>query len=398
MKTASQQEFDVVIVGGGVIGLCTARELRKAGVERVAILEKNSACGMGASFAAAGMLAPQVEADKADVFFRFCQSGRDFYPHFAEELFSQTNFDIELEQTGTLYLAFTNEDLSELENRFNWQNALGLPIEKLTGKEVLKLEPNISAQVLGALRFPLDWQVNTNRLIESLNRDLQGRALNKLVQKNHLDKLRERTGGEFISGDVKSLSFENNGKILIKTDVEIFCSRKVVIAAGAWTSFLELPTDLNFQIKIEPVRGQILSFRHVEGLFKHVINSLRGYVVPRLYSDILVGATVEKVGFENYPTGAGVASLLGTAFEISDHFQKLNFKKVSVGLRPQTADGWPLLGEYPESSGLFWATGHYRNGILLAPVTGKLIAEKIVQNIDSPFLQIFNPNRFLNDS
>ena len=397
MNFAEKQEFDVLIIGGGVIGLSIARELRKNGVERVAIVEKHSACGMGASFVAAGMLAPQVEADSFDDFFRLCQQSRDLYPNFAAELYAQTKFDVELEQTGTLYLAFNEKDLSELENRFAWQRVANLPVEKLTTKEVLDLEPNVSSQVLGALRFPLDWQVNTRRLIESLNKNLQGFGLNKFMQRNYLDKSRDRDGGEFISRTVTSLQFEEDKEIIIKTERETFSASFVVIASGAWTSLLNLPENIKLNAEIEPIRGQIMSFRHTE-LFKHVIYTPRGYVVPRMYAEILVGATVERAGFDSYPTGAGVSLLLQTAFEISPKFPNLSFKKMSVGLRPKSPDGWPLLGEYPADSGLYFATGHYRNGILLAPITAKILADKIVNNTDSPFLKIFNPSRFVNHS
>lgn len=389
------QEFNVIIIGGGVIGLSIARELKKNGVERVAILEKRNVCGTEASLAAAGMLAPQAEADKADDFFRLCQQSRDLYPQFAAELFTQTQFDIDLEQTGTLYIAFDEKDLEELENRFAWQSAANLPVEKLSIKEVLKLEPNLSSKILGSLRFPFDWQVDTRRLIESLNKDLQGYSLNKWMQDNQLDKVRERTGGLFISRGVKSLDFIESGKIKVKTDIETFSAASVVIATGAWTSVLNLPNDL--KIEIEPIRGQIINFDGGERIFRHTIYSSRGYAVTRVWGQVLVGATVEKAGFDCHPTGAGVASLLQTAFSISNSFQDMRFKKVSVGLRPKTPDGLPLLGEFPENSGLYFATGHYRNGILLAPITGKLIAEKIAKGVDSPFLKVFNPSRFVNN-
>ncbi len=382
MSLAEKQEFDVIVVGGGVIGLSIARELCKQGVERVAILERNSDCGAEASRAAAGMLAPQAEANKADDFFRLCQQSRDFYKEFARELLAESGTSIELEQTGTLYLAFNKADLSKLENRFDWQTAADLPIEKLTAKQILELEPNVSPNVAGGLRFGFDWQVNTSKLIESLKRNLSSCKPNNSAH-----------GAEFINQTVESVRFDDNKRIVVQTNIGEFYASSVVVAAGAWSSFLDLPGDL--KIEVEPIRGQILRFQH-KALFRHVIYSPRGYVVPRLDSEILVGATVEKAGFEQFPTGAGVSSLLQTAFEISEHFQNLNFSRVLVGLRPKTPDGLPLLGEYPENSGLYFATGHYRNGILLAPLTAKIIADKIVNKIDSPFLKTFNPSRFVN--
>ena len=160
---------EVLIIGGGIIGLSLARELKCKGIERVSILEKNSMCGAEASSAAAGMLAPQAEANQDDEFFRFCQASRDLYPRFAQELFDESGVDIELDQTGTLYLAFTENDAEELEKRFEWQKNAGLEVEKLSAKEILEIEPNVSPNVLSGLRFPLDWQVENRKIIEAFN-------------------------------------------------------------------------------------------------------------------------------------------------------------------------------------------------------------------------------------
>lgn len=372
------QEFDVIIIGGGIIGLSIARELKKNGVERVAILEKHPVCGKEASSAAAGMLAPQAEANRADDFFRLCQQSRDFYPQLAAELLEETGVDIELDQTGTLYLAFDEEDLEEIERRFEWQRAAGLPVEKLNEWDVAALEPNLSKFVAGALRFPLDWQVENART---------GEALFKSAAPNCV-----------FETQVQSLIFDNGKVSGVKTDRERILASTIIVASGAWASLIELPENIANAVRVAPVRGQILSFADDKKLFRHIIYSPRGYVVPRADNRILVGATVENAGFENRVTGAGVASLLKTAFEISPQLQNLTLSKTWAGLRPKTPDGLPLLGEFPENSNLYFATGHYRNGILLAPITGKLIAEKIVKAADSPFLKIFNPSRFVNNS
>jgi glycine oxidase len=380
------QEFDVIIIGGGVIGLSIARELKKNGVERVAILEKNGVCGKEASSAAAGMLAPQAEADKADDFFRFCQESRDLYPQFAAELLEEKGIDIELDQTGTLYLAFDEEDLEEIERRFEWQQAAGLPVEKLDEWDIAAVEPNLSKFVVGALRFPLDWQVENKKIIDALVR----RAKNEKQP-------------EVVPAEIDDLLF-NNGKVIgAKSFYREFFAPVVVIASGAWTSLINYSENVAESVKVTPIRGQMMTFtspnlNYGEKLFQHVIYSPRGYIVPRRDKRILVGATVENVGFQFGVTGAGLASLLEIAFEISPQFRNLILKKTWAGLRPKTPDGLPLLGEYPENSGLYFATGHYRNGILLAPITGKLIAEKIAKGVDSPFLKIFNPSRFVNNS
>ena len=382
---------EVLIIGGGVIGLSIARELSKKGVKKIEILEKNSVCGMEASDAAAGMLAPQPEADRADDFFHFCQASRDLYPDFARELFEETGVDIELDRTGTLYLAFTEKDAEELEKRFVWQKKTNLNVEKLSAREILKIEPNVSPDVLFGLRFPMDWQVENRRLVEAL-----GKSLPK--QKGSIERPFNADGS--LSGTAKKLLFEKNRVVGVETEHGEIFARVVIIASGAWTSLIKDEFNLLSSIKVKPIRGQMIAFKedcasnNYVRLFRHVIYSSRGYVVPRKDYRILVGATVEDVGFENRTTGAGAAVLLNTAFEISPLFKNLSLKNSWSGLRPFAADGLPILGAFPDIENLFVATAHYRNGILLAPLTAKILANEVVGDSTSEYLKTFGLRRF----
>lgn len=364
---------EVLIIGGGIIGLSIARELRKKGVRKVRVLEKNLACGMEASNAAAGMLAPQAEADNNDDFFNFCQTSRDLYPNFAEELLEETGIDIELDRTGTLYLAFTEKDKGELESRFFWQKRANLQVEKLSAKEVLEIEPNVSPKVLFGLRFAMDWQVENRKIIEAFVK----------TEKS-----------EFVAREVKSLIFENYKVIGVKTDLEKIYAPIVIIASGAWTSLIKDKFDLLSNIKVKPIRGQMIAFNNSKKLFRHVIYNHRGYAVPRKDCRILVGATVEDVGFNNQTNDVDSASLVKVALEISPAFENLCLKNTWASLRPFAADGLPILGEFPEIENLYIATAHYRNGILLAPLTAKILANKIVGNVESKYLKTFSPRRF----
>jgi len=375
---------DILIVGGGIIGLSLAWSLRKCGVDKITILEQNE-CGREASSAAAGILAPQAEADCADDFFRFCQESRDLYPQFAEDLFSETDVDVELDRTGTLYLAFTEKDAEELGNRYTWQKNANLSVEKLSAKEVLEIEPNVSSDVLFGLRFPLDWQVENRKIIE---------ALIKLLPKQKGSVQKPVNSDGSFSGTARRLLLEGDRVMGVETDLGVLSAPIVVIASGAWTSLIEDKFNLLSDIKIKPMRGQMLAFNDNYKLFRHVIYSPRGYLVPRKNNRILVGATVEDVGFDSRTTGAGAASLLNTAFEIAPEFKNLSLKKTWAGLRPFAADGLPVLGAIPEIENLFIATAHYRNGILLAPKTAEILADKIVGNVESKYLEIFNPRRF----
>jgi len=375
---------DVLIVGGGIVGLSLARSLRNRGVDKITILEQNE-CGREASYAAAGMLAPQAEADCADDFFRFCQESRDLYPQFAEDLFSDTGVDVELDRTGTLYLAFTEKDAEEIEHRYVWQKNANLSVEKLSAKEVLEIEPNVSPDVLFGLRFPLDWQVENRKVIE---------ALIKLLPKQKGSVQKPVNSDGSFSGKARRLIFEGDRITGVETDLGVFSASIVVVASGAWTSLIEDKFNLLSDIKIKPVRGQMLAFNGDYKLFRHVIYSRRGYLVPRKNNRILVGATVEDVGFDSRTTGAGAASLLNTAFEIAPEFKNLSLKKHWAGLRPFAADGLPILGATAEIENLFIATAHFRNGILLAPKTAEILADKIVGTGESEYLEIFSPRRF----
>lgn len=388
----SIQTADILIIGGGIIGLSLARELKRRGVRNVKILERNSMCGIEASSAAAGMLAPQAEADFADDFFRFCSASRDLYPNFAQELFEETGVDIELDQTGTLYLAFDEHDAEELEKRFEWQAKANLKVEKLTAQEVLEIEPNISRAVHEALFFPNDWQVENRKIISALQKSAE---LNKIEI--------------YTDSEVKNLLFQQdspNGSPKIigaETDERKFFADTIVLATGAWTSLINsriklVERDVNFVLlpTVRPIRGQMLCFNPAERLFSKVIYTPRGYLVPRGDYRILIGATVEDVGFDKNLTQSGTDYLRQTAFEISPNLANYEIFDQWAGLRPRAADGLPILGAPPyKFQNLYLATGHFRNGILLAPLTAKILADKIVENVDSKYLENFNMNRLL---
>lgn len=371
----------VVIVGGGVIGLVVARALALRGCNDVIIIERGS-LGAEASSAAAGMLAPQAEADQDDDFFQLACRSRDMYPAFAAALLEETGVDIELETTGTLYLAFTDADTAGLRKRFDWQTRAGLNLQMLDGDDARLLEPAISENVCAALKFPFDMQVENRRLISALTAST------------------EKLGVRLVTGTTASaLQTSYRGVEGVETSRGLVSARSVVIASGAWTSSLRLTaralsckTLPNFQI--EPVRGQMLCFEAVPPIARHVIYSPRGYLVPRRDGRLLAGSTTELVGFDRRVTAAGVSSILSAALEISPRIAELQRTASWAGLRPRAADGLPVLGRYAEIDGLFYATGHYRNGILLAPITGELIAGAIVDQLASTSLSFFSPDRF----
>jgi glycine oxidase ThiO len=365
---------EILIIGGGVIGLALARSLKKLAAGRITILERGTV-GRESSFAAAGMLAPQAETDKLDDFFYFCNESNKLYPQFAAELLDETGIDIELDCAGTLYLAFSDADVREINRRYVWQKGAGLAIEHLTAEEIRRSEPFVSPDVREGLFFPNDRQVENRKLLS---------ALQKFAELNEIQIVENAEVGNLIVKNGKATGAE--------TETGMFAAETIILTAGAWTSLVKVNNlDLPFQVR--PIRGQMLSFQAARRFFQRVIYSPRGYLVPRLDGRILAGATVEDVGFDKSVTGAGIDFLHEHALEIAPSLANLEINDKWSGLRPLAADGMPVLGALPEADNLFAATAHYRNGILLAPITAETLASKIVNNVESRYLQIFSPQR-----
>ncbi|HEX8707900.1 MAG TPA: glycine oxidase ThiO [Pyrinomonadaceae bacterium] len=374
---AGAETADVVVVGGGVIGLSIARSLAVKGAGRVALFER-ARPGAEASFAAGGMLAPQAEANRADPFFELACASRDLYPEFARALCEETGVDIELERTGTLYLAFTENDEEELARRSRWQRRAGLLVEELSAEEARRLEPCISTEVRSALRFPLDVQVENRLLVAALTASI------------------ERHGVRLLAGiNVGSVVVERGQVEGVETSGGRFSAPVVIVAGGAWTSQVRLAGARSVQpVRVEPVRGQMLCFEARPRLARHVIYSPRGYIVPRMDGRLLAGSTTERAGFDKSVTAEGVALIKRHAAEIAPALRALPLADSWAGLRPRTADELPVLGAAADVRGLYYATGHYRNGILLAPLTGELVAEQVLTGRSAPLMEAFSPDRF----
>lgn len=367
--------FEILIIGGGVIGLAMARELHKQGVGNIGVVEKG-AVGREASYAAGGMLAAQAETDRQDDFFELCRESRNLYPALAESLLDETGIDIELEQSGTFYLAFNDHDAQEIRKRYEWQKAAGLRVEQIDRRAILEAEPLVSPEVFEGLYFPDDWQVENRKLLAAFERYAR---LNRI-------RIYDQT-------EVLNLVTENGKLTLVETNNGLFASEKVILASGAWTSLIKAAGE-NIRMDVQPIRGQMIGFQMLERQLRHIIYSPQGYVIPRLDGRILAGATTEDVGFDNQTTEAGVESILKNSVEIVPSLGKLGLSDKWPGLRPYATDGLPILGAIPEIENLFVATAHYRNGILLAPITAKLMADLVVNHQSSEYLEMFGVRRF----
>ncbi|CAN5332956.1 glycine oxidase ThiO [soil metagenome] len=365
---------DVLVIGGGVIGLSIAREFHKKGLRKIAILERGK-IGKESSYAAAGMLSPNVESEKIDNFYLFCSESNKLYPNFAAELFDETAVDIEYECRGTLYLAFNQAEVSEIRRRFEWQKSAGFEVESLSAMETHKIEPFVSPNILESMFYPNDGQVENRQLLN---------ALKKYCEINKIE-FYENT-------EIENLLIENGKIIGAATAYEKHFAEKVILTTGAWTSFVKAE---NFTMpKVKPIRGQMISFQTAKRLFDKVIYSPRGYLVPRRDGRILIGATVEDVGFDKKVTDTGTEFLRETAAEIAPGLANLEIKENWAGLRPVSTDGLPILGEFSGIKNFFIATAHYRNGILLAPLTAKILTDKIVDKKESDYLKIYGLHRF----
>ena len=376
---------DAVVVGGGVVGLSAARELARRGLS-VALTERGHV-GAEASWAAGGMLAPQSEAERADAFFRLACAARDLYPDLAAALREETGVDIELDQTGTLYVALTDADAAECEHRYSWQSRAGLAVEQLTGDEARALEPNVSPRAVAALRFPSDWQVESRRLVAALALSARRAGV----------RIYEHTEASSI---LTSVAGRVRG---IETSRGTLEADAVVVACGAWTSLLSAGDEAGAVAaataavpRVEPVRGQMLCYEMgaAAPFVRHVVYSPRGYLVPRRDGRLLAGSTTERVGFDKSVTARGRAEIVSHAEEIAPALRALRLADEWAGLRPRADDDWPVIGPHAGIKNLFYATAHYRNGILLAPLTGRLVAEMIAGEAADELILPFSPERF----
>jgi glycine oxidase len=371
----ANQSAEVAIIGGGVIGLCIARALAQRGVRGVVVIERHE-CGREASWAAGGILAPQIEADASDDFFRLACASRDLYPRFAADLRAESEIDVELDTTGTMYLAFSEDEEAELRHRIEWQRTQGLRVEWLTGDEARAVEPCLSTNVRSAVRFPDDYQVDNRKLIGAL----------VIANQRHGVRLINNCG-------VRKIQITDDAVTGIQTELGFLNAKKIVIAAGAWSSSIQAEEALLPRLDIEPVRGQMLCF-NAPGLARHVIYSSRGYIIPRRDGRLLAGSTSEHVGFDKRVTEAGIDAIRSMAIEIAPALQNISIVDSWAGFRPRAQDDLPVLGPVEDVPGLFYATGHYRNGILLAPITGEIIAESMIGRNSSSLFGCFSPDRF----
>jgi glycine oxidase len=373
------EQTDAVVIGAGVIGCAVAWRLGQAGM-RVVVVERGRVGGE-ASQAAAGMLAPLAEADRKDEFFNLTVASLATYADFARELKASSGVDVEYRDEGTLCLALTENDEEELERRWQWLHEAGLNVRRLNAGCALKLEPLLNQTLRFALKFPGDHQVDNRRLMTALHGAARNAGIEFLTHTEARELLTENVAGRSRVSGVATARGEIN-------------ARTVVIAAGSWSSLLRCDEAQRFEV--EPARGQMAALEMPAQAVRHVIYSRRGYLVPRLGGYLIAGSTAERAGYDKRVTAGGMASVINNAIEIMPCVADQAVIETWAGLRPRAPDDLPILGPDPRVEGLIYATGHYRNGILLAPITARAIGELVIKGESSVDLAPFSVARFSN--
>lgn len=364
---------DVLVVGGGVVGCAVAWELAKAGLG-VTVVERGTP-GCEASGAGAGMLAPQAESSAPSPSLRLGLASKALYAELAAELRERTGVDVEYETRGNLHCFFDEGDLAVGRAACAWQREAGLKAELLSPREALALEPDLSPELRGALFLPEDHWVNNPRLVTAL---ATAAALD---------------GARFVTAEVQGLLGTPDCVTGVRTRDEAIPAGAVVLAAGAWSG--RLAATAGVRLPVEPVRGQIVCLEGVPRRHRHLLHVKEHYLVPRVSGEILIGASVEWAGFAKQVTAGYVRGALAAATRLVPALASLPVKTAWAGFRPWLPDERPAIGPCPGLEGLVAATGHFRTGILLAPITARLVREVLLDQPLSLDLAPFRPERFL---
>ncbi len=368
--------FDVAIIGGGLIGCAIAHRLASRGLD-VCVIERGEP-GAEASAAAGGMLSPLAEAEQAGPFLDLALTSLDRFPAFVEQIEEASGLDVDYDRTsGKLHIALNDPAAGKLRERLEWQRRAGFEVELLEGDDARRIEPALSPTVLSALLLHRDHRVD-NRLLGHAAWLAAARV-----------GARFRLGASAIGVTLEGGGTRASGVRLAQGDA--VAAGQVVVAAGAWSAQLDgLPRPL----PVFPVRGQMVAVESVPPLLGHVVHSTECYLVPRSTGRLVIGSTMERAGFRREVTAGAVHRLIAAAFDAVPSVADAAFADAWMGFRPGTPDELPILGEDPEVQGLHYATGHFRNGILLAPITAELLAASVTDETPSLDMRPFAPDRF----
>lgn len=347
---SASNDCDVIIIGGGIIGCAIAREVSKRGAT-TAVFEARTT-GAGATQASAGVLAPFIEAPGEGPLQALTVQSLGLYDDFVSSAARESNTTIEYRRCGTLEIAQDEESVRRLKALGEWARSTGIEARWADPAEVSDLEPAVGPNCGGLV-------VATHGYVRA-------------AQLTHaLEAAARSFGTAFHPGQRVERLANADGGVTITTAASTHRAGTVVIAAGSWSGGMAPETE------VSPVRGQLLYVRWQGPPITRVLWSDHCYLVPWQDGTLLVGATVEHVGFDERVTVAGVRSLLNAARSVLPGIDEAAFVEARVGLRPATPTGLPVIRRSTEHPSIIYATGHFRNGVLLAPLTARLVADLI---------------------
>jgi glycine oxidase len=346
---------DVLIIGGGIVGLACAYDLAKRGAN-VTLVEYGKT-GMQATNAAAGMLAPLTETSAPDPMLDAGVRALRSYPALVAELEQACGFELEYRQHGILRVAFDEAEADELRHRCAWQREMGFDVQWLDADQCREIEPRTSSRVIGGALSPSEATVSNQLVALALER--AARVLGA--------DIRERA-------PVTRVTRRKRRVETVQAGAETFSAVTVVLAAGARSG--QLARKLGLTVPVFPIRGQMIALGGMTCPIGRVVWGPDGYLVPRANGLVFAGATVEDVGFRRRTTKAGVRAMRSMAIDLVPQLASARVHFEWAGLRPATPDARPIIGPVPGTN-VVVATGHYRNGILLGPMTGAWVAEGI---------------------
>jgi glycine oxidase len=364
---------DIVVIGAGIVGCSIAYELARRGAS-VQVVEERTA-GMGATHAAAGMLAPHLEVRSHPSFLNLAVRSLGLFDEFVARVQADSGMSIQYRRTGTLQVAMNDDAMREIMSAAVQLETQGIAPGLLDARAVRAEEPHLSHDVVGGLIVPTHGFVAGGDLV---------RALAAAAR---------RHGAQVIEGRrVQRIAAAAGGDLTVETDRGSLSGSAVVLAAGSWSGRIEIAGVP--PVPVRPIRGQLLRLAWKGSRLARVVWSDRCYLVPWDDGTLLVGATVEDAGFDERTTVAGVRDLLDAACDVVPGAWAAGFLEARAGLRPASADLLPIIGLSRVVPNLMYATAHYRNGILLAPLTAALVADAMLDNRIDPELATLSPQRY----
>ncbi|RCW43388.1 glycine oxidase ThiO [Paenibacillus prosopidis] len=367
----------VIVLGGGIIGLSCAFEAARRGM-RVTLIEP-AALGGQASGAAAGMLAPYSEnTEQPDSFFQLCLHSLRHFPEWIAAVEELSGLSAEWVRSGSINVFMHEADLLPIQSRLRWQNEWGADAQLIDAAQLRMLEPRLAQSAVAGIFTPHESHVYAPKLVTALEAACLKLGVTILLQ----------------AGEVDEVAVHPSGGVTVRAKAleQPVHADRVVVSAGAWSGAYERWFGLS--IPVHPIRGQICSFEHPGGEVRHMVFSSQAYWVGKRNNRLVCGASEDVAGFQTHVTERGIGRLIRSSNKLFPFLEGKETAHRWAGLRPATRDGQPLLGKVEGMPAVIMAAGHYRNGILLSPVTAFIVADLLEGKPSELPLQSFDPNRF----